>query len=228
MAVSSRRLISYDWIKSLQNKVDFLFSKRYLLITNTFITMTLGTSGDALQQNYEKLCKRQICWDFKRSRNVCLTGAVIGPACHFWYKMLDSRLPGRTLAKVAKKVLIDQVFFSPINISLFVGTMAVLEGDSLKQLYEDMKDKGLILLKTEWMVWPPAMALNFYIVPPRFRVLFDNTVSLGFDYYYSYVMFSKDKKSDNPDEEDKTNIKQIENIDINQVTPQESDTSINK
>jgi protein Mpv17 len=36
-------------------------------------------------------------------------------------------------------------------------------------------------------VWPPAQVINFYLLPTRFRVLYDNTISLGYDVYTSYV-----------------------------------------
>ena len=58
-----------------------------------------------------------------------------------------------------------------------------------KEITRDFGKKGKDLLVAEWLVWPPAQMINFFLLPTRFRVLFDNTVSLGFDYYYSYVKF---------------------------------------
>lgn len=42
--------------------------------------------------------------------------------------------------------------------------------------------------KAEWIVWPTAQVINFWILPSRFRVLYDNTISLGYDVYTSYVI----------------------------------------
>ncbi len=39
----------------------------------------------------------------------------------------------------------------------------------------------------EWVIWPPAQFVNFWLLPTRFRVLFDNAVSLGYDVYTSHV-----------------------------------------
>ena len=39
----------------------------------------------------------------------------------------------------------------------------------------------------EWFIWPPAQFLNFYFLPTRYRVAFDNVVSLGYDVYTSRV-----------------------------------------
>ena len=52
--------------------------------------------------------------------------------------------------------------------------------------------KGTTLFTAEALIWPPAQYVNFLFLPTRFRVLYDNTVSLGFDCYYSYVKHKKD------------------------------------
>lgn len=38
------------------------------------------------------------------------------------------------------------------------------------------------------LVWPTAQFINFWILPNRFRVLYDNTISLGYDVYTSAVI----------------------------------------
>lgn len=170
-----------------------MFSQRFLLVTNTGITVCLGCLGDILQQNYEIICKRQDEWDHLRTSQVLLTGFIIGPVCHFWYKTLDRFLPGRNLKVVCKKILIDQIVFSPVNIGLFLVMISYLNGGSRKSTLDDLNNKGLDLLKAEWVIWPPAQLVNFLFVPSRFRVLYDNSVSLAFDSYYSYVTFSRDR-----------------------------------
>ncbi len=98
-----------------------------------------------------------------------------------------------------KKILVDQVIFSPVNISMFLVIMGWQEGMKTKEIVEDLKDKGKDLLVAEWIIWPPAQMINFFLLPTRFRVLYDNTISLGFDYYYSYVKYRKDKETKNTD-----------------------------
>ena len=39
----------------------------------------------------------------------------------------------------------------------------------------------------EWFIWPPAQFVNFYFLPTRLRVIYDNTISLGYDMYTSHV-----------------------------------------
>ena len=44
----------------------------------------------------------------------------------------------------------------------------------------------------EWFIWPPAQFVNFYFLPTRFRVIYDNAISLGYDMYTSHVKNSNE------------------------------------
>ena len=43
------------------------------------------------------------------------------------YIYLDRQLPGRAFKTVMKKLLVDQIFFSPLLIAVFFGTVGILE-----------------------------------------------------------------------------------------------------
>lgn len=81
----------------------------------------------------------------------------------------------------------DQVIGSPINISVLFITLGLLERKKLAEIGQEMKDKFIRLYKAEWIVWPPAQIINFYWLPNKYRVLYDNTISLGYDIYTSRV-----------------------------------------
>lgn len=97
-------------------------------------------------------------------------------------------MPGRTFRIVTKKVLVDQIIASPIVIFLFFATLGVMRRESLNETAEEIRHKFIRLYKAEWIVWPTAQVINFWILPNRFRVLYDNTISLGYDVYTSYVI----------------------------------------
>jgi protein Mpv17 len=116
-----------------------------------------------------------------------VTGVTVGIFCHHTYKWLDSFFPGRTLKTVLKKVLVDQLVTSPCCITIVFATLASLEKSNVETFVKELKQKGWRLYVADWVVWPPAQIINFYLLPTRFRVLYDNTISLGYDIYTSYV-----------------------------------------
>ncbi|XP_060810979.1 mpv17-like protein 2 [Bombus pascuorum] len=164
-----------------------LFSQKYLLYTNVTISISLSAIGDVLEQHYEILKNEWDKWSINRTRNMALSGMSIGIVCHYWYKYLDNRLPGRTIAIVLKKVVIDQLVCSPLCITMFFLTLGILEKSTWTELKGEIIKKAHRLYIAEWVIWPPAQIFNFYFLPNRYRVLYDNTISLGYDVYTSHV-----------------------------------------
>ncbi|KAJ8974612.1 hypothetical protein NQ317_019357 [Molorchus minor] len=167
--------------------INKAFSDKYLLFTNVGISITLSGLGDVLEQHYEMATDQIEKWDHKRTMNMSLSGTSVGVVCHYWYKYLDKIMPGYTIKMVLKKIVVDQFIGSPICISTFFVTIGWLEGSSKQELMQEMKHKAWKLYVAEWIIWPPAQFINFYLLPTKFRVLFDNTVSLGYDVYTSHV-----------------------------------------
>ncbi|KAJ8897027.1 hypothetical protein PR048_002373 [Dryococelus australis] len=161
--------------------------KKYLFFTNVGISITLSATGDVIQQRYDIMRNRDVKWDKTRTFNMSVSGLTVGILCHHLYKYMDRTFPGRTLSTVMKKVVIDQLVSSPLCIGLFFITLAFLEGSSVDEFVAEVRQKGWRLYFADCAIWPPAQTVNFYLVPPHFRVLYDNTISLGFDVYFSYV-----------------------------------------
>lgn len=178
-------------VRTLKTFHKNAFSPKYLLFTNICISISLSSVGDCLEQQYEIITKEIENYSGKRTRHMALSGLTVGIVCHYWYKFIDGKLPGRSLNIVLKKVFWDQMICSPLVISIFFLTLGVLENTSKEQIVTEIKDKAWRLYVAEWVVWPPAQIFNFYFLPNKYRILYDNTISLGYDVYTSKVKHGK-------------------------------------
>jgi protein Mpv17 len=192
----------------LREKNTKLFTK-YLLITNLTISTTFSGLGDFLEQSYELAAGYQSTWDKKRTVKLASTGLPVGFVCHHWYLFLDRYITGRTGKCLVKKFLLDQLIGSPLYIIVFFISMGIWNGWSKKQLKEELVSKGGDIYTAEWIVWPPAQLINFYFLPTRFRLLYDSTISLGFDTYFSYVTHKDQRENKIPKKNDNVKIDEV-------------------
>jgi protein Mpv17 len=114
----------------------------------------------------------------RTGRMAAYGGAIFGPAATKWFGFLVKRVNianspnGTILARVA----CDQFLFAPVNMAVFLSSMAYMEGASVKQR---LKDAYLPGYQKNLMIWPWIQFTNFKYVPAEMRVLVVNIVSLG-------------------------------------------------
>ncbi|KAF2868725.1 hypothetical protein BDV95DRAFT_609636 [Massariosphaeria phaeospora] len=155
------------------------------LLTQSLTTAVLFATGDGLAQHaVEK--KGLNNHDFSRTGRMAAYGGVIfGPAATKWYSFLASRVTLRSQnATIAARVACDQFVFAPINMGVFLSSMAYLEGSSPT---ERLKKAYVPGMTKNFLVWPWVQALNFKFVPLEHRVLVVNFVALGWNCYLSYL-----------------------------------------
>lgn len=178
----------------LFKRVGRVLFGRHLLATNATISTVMGIAGDLVQQHYEVLSGHQSRINALRTSHMAAAGLTTGMVSHYWYVLLDRWMLGRSLRVVVLKVLYDQVVFSPINLAVYFGTVGLLEQSGLAELGRELWCKGGTIYQVEWIVWPPAQFINFYVLPLKYRVFFDNLVSFGFDVYSPYIKY-KDQRA---------------------------------
>jgi len=185
-----------------------LFHK-HLFWTNLGISVVLSGLGDIFIQHYENdshvkskelkpsaKCVASTCnirWNPNRTYHMAVSfGLTSGFLCHFWYKFLDHKIPGSTIKIITRKILWDQIFFSPILIITCLGVAGIIDKSTNSEIRNEIREKGTQLYMAEWFIWPPAQFVNFYFLPTRFRVIYDNAISLGYDMYTSHVKNSNE------------------------------------
>ena len=119
------------------------------------------------------------------------SAAVFGPAATTWFRFLQRNVNLRSAnATILARVGMDQGLFAPTFIGVFLSSMAVLEGGSVK----DKLDKSYVpALTANYMIWPFVQLVNFKFVPLHHRVLFVNVVSIAWNCYLSFLNSSSGK-----------------------------------
>merc|ERR1712115_451380 len=91
------------------------------------------------------------------------------------------------MGTVATKVFIDQTLWNPIFGLVFFGYLSVVEGKS----WTDYTKKVQADLKTavmgSWAVWVPAHTINFAFIPPSQRLLYINSIQIGYNVFLSFL-----------------------------------------
>ncbi|XP_026202002.1 mpv17-like protein 2 [Anabas testudineus] len=183
-----------EFLVRLRSSCGMLFHGRYLLLINSLGGGGMMAFADVLEQTWEIRKEPDQLRDWSRTGRTFVVGCSVGPLLHYWYYWLDRVYVGKALNTVGKKILADQLIGSPVvGMGYFLG-MDVMEGHTLSEGWEELKNKFLELYKTSWFVWPPAQMINFCFLSPKFRVLYINSVSLGWDTYLSYLKHRDDSQ----------------------------------
>lgn len=183
-----RKTLQSSFVLPARRIIHNAFNK-HLFITNLTLSFSLSGMGDILQQHHNMISKQQKSWDIARTRHMTCTGLTVGALCHHWYVLLDRKFPGRTFNVVIKKLLVDQLLFSPVCLTVFFISLGLFRGGDWEEFLTDLRHKSWRLYAAEWIVWPPAQTINFYMLPTKYRVLYDNVISLLFDVYTSHVCY---------------------------------------
>ncbi|XP_063215854.1 mpv17-like protein [Bacillus rossius redtenbacheri] len=148
--------------------------QKYPYVSNCLTYGTLYVGAEFLQQTLtRKILAEGDAQPYDKGSLVryAIVGNTIYPTMLYtWYKWLDKRFVGTAARTVVKKLVLDQLIFTPPVIIAFYISMSILERKD--DIFEECKTKLLPTFKTSCLFWPPAQLLNFLLVPPAARVVF--------------------------------------------------------
>ncbi|NXM65854.1 M17L2 protein, partial [Serilophus lunatus] len=155
---------------------------RLLLVTNTLSCGGLLAAGDALQQHWHRRGRPESQYQLGRTA----TAHQRSRACPV-LPLPFPRAPSHWLVPPSQTgVALGHFTANPTPLTVPAG-MGTLEGQALEESWDELKEKFWEFYKADWCVWPAAQLLNFLFVPPHYRVLYVNVVTLGWDTYLSYL-----------------------------------------
>lgn len=168
---------------------------RYLLVTNTVSSGVLMLVGDVAAQEIERRLEskpKTVGLDWQRMFNMTLVGLSQGPLHHYLYKWMDVFLPGASVRTVFKKIAIDQFAISPIFIVTYLYSAGLLEGASVTECTAELRHKYWTIYTADWLVWPPTQFINFYLISPKYRVLYINAITMLYNVFLCYIKHNDD------------------------------------
>jgi hypothetical protein len=157
------------------------------ILTKCISSGIVSGCGDVLGQ-YIVVKKHKKEWDPLRTGRFMLLGfALVAPIIHVWYGSLMVRFPGHGATAIAKRVFLDQAFFAPLFLPMWLLNLWVLEGRSHEYVLENVRAQVPKMIVANWELWIPAQIVNLGFVPPKYQVLFSNLVAVVWNTYLSYT-----------------------------------------
>ncbi|KDQ54727.1 hypothetical protein JAAARDRAFT_181270 [Jaapia argillacea MUCL 33604] len=156
--------------------------------------------------------RRRQPYDIARTLRFFCLGFGMGPLIGRWNIFLENRFPLRalpvigssTIPKVSipaltKRVAADQLFMAPIGLTLFIGSMGIMEGRDRAHIRGKYRDLFAPAIVANWQVWPLAQLVNFRFMPLAYRVPFQSTCGVFWTLYLSIL---NSKEGEHQDKED--------------------------
>lgn len=159
-----------------------LLERRPVLTKATTSTVLIG-AGDVLCQ----LAFEGHEFDYGRLFRACLLGGLyVGPTLHVWYNAVNRLVPGHGAGPALRRLVLDQGLFAPFAVAAYVILLFILEGRA-DQVVPKLSADFWTMLRSNWVLWIPAQALNFRYVALQHRVLFSNCVAVLWNTYLSFA-----------------------------------------
>ncbi|GLC34763.1 hypothetical protein PLESTB_001161000 [Pleodorina starrii] len=161
-----------------------------------------GHGGDAPAAPASTGGRRHVDW--WRTGRLCLETSAFGtPLAHWWFNFLDTNvMPDNPHcpAAVMTKMLADQVLFAPLGLLMFFAVIKCLEGRP-RDIPHTIRTSYVKSLLGGYLLWPAAGILNFALLPPEYRVFFNNCVNIIWTCFLSIMSSGNaDDASDKPAE----------------------------
>jgi len=155
---------------------------------------TLMACGDVICQRLAYYEPQPFQVDWTRVARLASHSIIfVGPCLHFWYPILESRIPGTSWPRVVAKVFFDQSIFAPAIISSFFLWVNMLEGKNWPNIKQKFRDDFVDTMKANYTLWPAANLITYKFIPVDLRILFISGVALVWNVFLSHQQHKNTK-----------------------------------
>ncbi|KAI9460247.1 hypothetical protein BJY52DRAFT_1211614 [Lactarius psammicola] len=145
-------------------------------------------------------------YDIPRTLRFFYFGASMSPLFGRWNRFLELKFPlpshgGKTtgFTALSKRVVVDQLIMAPVGLSIFLGSMGMMEGRDPEHIRARFNDIYQPALLANWKIWPAAQFINFRFMPLPYRVPFQQTCGVFWTLYLSLLNSAESEKQDTED-----------------------------
>lgn len=162
---------------------------KHPILTKSITSGVLFGVGDWMAQRIEqRKRKEKQPHDLHRTLRMMIWGGVLfAPVGHAWYNLLERRVAATGKIGIAKKILADQLIFTPPCTIAFFTSIKLMEGESTGPAVDSALKKLPDTLKVNYTVWPCIHVCTFGVIPLQYRILFINIMSLGWSVFLSLM-----------------------------------------
>lgn len=121
---------------------------------------------------------------------------LMSPLFLAWWVYLERIWPGRSAFQLARKVVVNQVVITSVNLTSYLGwctyveaylagatNWAAVTAAGLGQARRELPR----MIGNSFLLWVPVNTLNFAFVPPHLKVPYSSAVSVLWGGYLSFV-----------------------------------------
>ena len=173
---------TFEDLSRLASHLGKVVLRKYFLPINVGVSIGCCTCAEVIEQ---KFIERKEKLNFRRIFSFGCCGFLSGFTGTFWYLWSGKRIVGKY--KVLKQLLMYQLVFTPYEYMQFYLSVGLIEGESLREVIKEIKSKFLITYLMDWIVFPPFMAINFTLIPLRYRFVYDNSIQLMWCVFLSFL-----------------------------------------
>ncbi|GFQ98627.1 protein Mpv17 [Trichonephila clavata] len=149
------------------------------LLTTGFL---MATSDVIAQTAIEKKEVKDI-EPLRVGRFAFLGSCFVAPILRTWYNVLEKTMGavGRTVG--LRKMMVDQLLFTPCFLGCFLTVSGALQFQPWSVIKDKINKEYFEVLKTNYMLWPSAQLITFYVIPLQYRIIFVSFVALLWNTY---------------------------------------------